>query len=256
MLAIAALVGALAPGWSEAVSYNQDNNYWITQNYQPAADASQGAEVTSLLDLAADQGGGRVYAGMPSNWGYGFTVGSVQVYIYMMKFPAIDAVGFTFRGFGLMTNPEAYFDEYNPGDYRTFGVRYLLLPVKKAPMVPATLDTTAGRYALWTVKGVSGVFQVVDTIWPAISVTRGCDGQADDPCENTLGPQSAASSTGRSRCRGSTVRSPTTAAPPRPRRSLPGSRGGPRARSCPARTISSTAGPRRRSSRTVRQSCC
>jgi len=189
VLAIGALVAALAPGWSEAISYNNDNNYWITQN-QPAADASQGAEVTSLLDLAADQGGGRVYAGEPSNWGYGFTVGSVQVYIYMMKFPAIDAVGFTFRGFGLMTNPEAYFDEYNPGDYRTFGVRYLLLPVKKAPMVPATLDTTAGQYALWTVDGVHGVFQVVDTIWPAIYVTRGCNGPADDPCENTLGPQS------------------------------------------------------------------
>jgi hypothetical protein len=158
-LAVVVLLAALAPAWSQVSTYNASNDLWI--RYQQAADSIQGAELDTLLSLAAQRGGGRVYAGMPSNWGYDFRVGGVQVYIYMENSP-VDAVGFTLRTFSLMTNPEAWFDEDNPGDYGVFGIRYLLLPTGKRPIVPATLLTTSGPYALWTVNS-PGLVQVVDT---------------------------------------------------------------------------------------------
>jgi hypothetical protein len=61
-----------------------------------------------------------------------------------------------------MTDPEAYFDESNLGDYSTFGVGYLLLPEGHAPPVPAQLIKQIGSYQLWSVKS-SGLIQVVDT---------------------------------------------------------------------------------------------
>ncbi len=61
-----------------------------------------------------------------------------------------------------MTGPEAYFDESNLGDYSTFGIRYLLLPVGHAPPVPATLIARSGPYELYTVNTSSGLVQVVE----------------------------------------------------------------------------------------------
>ena len=61
-----------------------------------------------------------------------------------------------------MTDPEAYFDESNLGDYSTFGVRYLILPEGHAPPVPAQFMEQSGAYLLWSVKS-SGLIQVVDT---------------------------------------------------------------------------------------------
>jgi hypothetical protein len=158
-LLVALAIAALAPAWSQVQTYNSYNAAWIA--LQRSEDATQGAEVNVLLGLAEARGGGRVYAGMPSNWGYNFKVGGVPVYIYMQN-SGVDEVGFTFRGSGLMTNPEAWFDQWNPGDYSVMGIRYLLLPAGMHPPVRATLLATSGGYVLWTVR-TPGVIQVVDT---------------------------------------------------------------------------------------------
>jgi hypothetical protein len=89
-------------------------------------------------------------------------VGAVPVYNYVTQEADIDSVGLTLRTSSLMTDPEAYFDESNLGDYSTFGVRYLLLPAGHAPPVPAKLVQRSGPYVLWTVDS-SGLIQVVDT---------------------------------------------------------------------------------------------
>jgi putative flippase GtrA len=160
LVAILALVLVLTPAWTEAANYAGSSSSWI--HYQQNADETQGVEVNTLVAIAKADGGGRIYAGLPSNWGYGFTVGEVPVYIYLNDIDA-DSVGFTLRTTSLMTAPEAYFDESNLGDYATFGVRYLLLPEGHPPPVPATLLTQLGEYKLWTVKGSTQLIQVVDT---------------------------------------------------------------------------------------------
>ncbi len=183
VLGIAVLVAVLTPAWTQVRTYNAYNDAFITKVQQPA-DATQGAEVSALLALAAQQGGGRVYAGEPSEggsggfsrwpgWGHGFTVGQVPVYIYMEDSP-VDAVGFTLRGFGTMTGPEAWFGPTDniPGNYDALGIKYLVLPRGMRPPVPATLDSYDGNFRLYTVDHATGIFQVVNTIWPAIAANK------------------------------------------------------------------------------------
>jgi hypothetical protein len=159
-IAILIVVVALIPAWTQIANYDAASAGWI--HFQQAADETQGAQVNALVAVAQGLGGGRIYAGLPSNWGHDFTVGGVPVYIYFTD-TSVDAVGFTLRTTSLMTDPEAYFDESNPGDYATFGVGYLLLPQGHAPPVPAHLIQQDGDYQLWGVTTTSGLIQVVDT---------------------------------------------------------------------------------------------
>jgi hypothetical protein len=151
--AIAVLVAAvavLAPAWLQLSAYDRQDSAGISA--QRAADAAQGAELDRLLAVIDTGGGGRTYAGMPQNWGQGFTVGRVAVFQYLES-RDIDEVGYTLRTASLMTDPEYYFDENNPSDYRLFGVRYLILPAGRQPPVPARLVMASGPYSLWTVSG-------------------------------------------------------------------------------------------------------
>ncbi len=158
-IAILVLVAALIPAWTQVATYDSASATWI--HLQRLADELQGVQINELVGIAQARGGGRIYAGLPTNWGHDFTVGGVPVYIYLAD-SSVDAVGFSLRTTSLMTGPEAYFDESNLGDYSTFGVRYLLLPQGHAPPVAAQLVQQSGPYLLWIVKS-SGLIQVVDT---------------------------------------------------------------------------------------------
>lgn len=85
---------------------------------------------------------------MPSNWGQTFRIGDVPVFKYLES-RDVDEVGYTLRTASLMTDPEFYFDERNPSDYRLFGIRYLILPPAHPPPIPAHLITCVGSYCLW-----------------------------------------------------------------------------------------------------------
>ncbi|HEY5111014.1 MAG TPA: hypothetical protein VII67_01655 [Acidimicrobiales bacterium] len=162
ILAVTILV--LAPAWTQLDAYNSSNNVWI--QYQRVADQTQGAQVNELIAIAQSRGGGRIYAGMPSNWGRTFYIGDVPVYIYL-EGRGIDAVGFTLRTSSLMTMPEAYFDESNPGDYKVFGVGYILTRSHQSSPVAAHLVKRTAGYALWSVTS-GGLVQVVDTTTPMV----------------------------------------------------------------------------------------
>jgi hypothetical protein len=86
---------------------------------------------------------------MPSNWGQRFTVGAVPVFKYLES-RDVDEVGYTLRTASLMTNPESFFDDRDPSDYRLFAIRYLILPAGDHPAVPARLTLRSGPYQLWT----------------------------------------------------------------------------------------------------------
>jgi hypothetical protein len=152
-------VAVLSPAWRESEAYAHRSAYWI--GLQHRADNAGGVAVRTLVELAEQQGGGRIYAGMPSNWGRTFYVGDVPVYIYLEQLD-VDAVGFTLRTSGTMTDPEAYFDQYNPGDYSAFGVHYLLLPSTMPAPVPASRIVTDGPYSLWSVAA-RGLFHIIQT---------------------------------------------------------------------------------------------
>jgi hypothetical protein len=156
VIAPVALILVLAPAWLQLGAYDRHNAAAISA--QRRADATQGAELDRLLALIRTRGGGRVYAGMPTNWGIDFTVGAVPVFKYLES-RDVDEVGYTLRTASLMTDPEYYFDEDNPGDYQLFGIHYLIVPSAYLPPVRARLMLRAGPYSLWRI-GSAGYVRV------------------------------------------------------------------------------------------------
>jgi hypothetical protein len=147
--ALAAAIVVLAPAWLQLGNYDRQAGDAIAA--QRHAENTQGAALDRLLAVITRDGGGRTYAGMPSNWGQGFTVGAVPVFKYLES-RDVDEVGYTLRTASLMTDPEYFFQDANPSDYRLFGIRYLILPASRRPAVPARLAMRSGPYRLWTVN--------------------------------------------------------------------------------------------------------
>ena len=154
-LGLAAAVAVLAPAWLQLGSYDRRDSAAI--GGQQRAEDIQGADVDRLIATIDRDGGGRTYAGMPSNWGQEFTVGAVPVFKYLES-RDVDEVGYTLRTASLMTDPEYHFDEREPSDYRLFGIRYLILPAGDEPPVRgARLAMRAGPYRLWTLSDTGSV---------------------------------------------------------------------------------------------------
>ena len=149
------VVVALAPAWTQLAGRDRRNAEAIDR--QRAADSHQGATMAPIVDRIRRSADGRVYAGSPDNWGERFSVGAVPVFKYLES-EDIDEVGYTLRTASLMTDPEYFFDQSNPGDYRLFGVRYILAPQGRPPPVPATLIMVRGPYALWELPSVGYTF--------------------------------------------------------------------------------------------------
>jgi hypothetical protein len=147
---LVAAVAVLAPAWLQLGAYDSRDSAAIAA--QRRADAAQGAELDRLITVIERDGGGRTYAGMPSNWGQNFTVGAVPIFKYLES-RDVDEVGYTLRTTSLMTGPEYYFDDRDPSDYRLFGIRYLILPARAQPPVRARLAMRSGPYWLWTIDG-------------------------------------------------------------------------------------------------------
>jgi len=156
---IVALVIVLAPAWSALDSYDGHNATNV--GLQAEADGQHDPQIDRLLAYVRAHPHGRVYAGLPTNWGQDFLVGAVPVFKYLES-KNIDEVGYTLRTASLMTDPEYFFDESNPGDYPLFGIGYLITPNTMAPPVPAERVGCSGTYCLWALPH-SGYIHVYDT---------------------------------------------------------------------------------------------
>jgi hypothetical protein len=157
---VAVALTALAPCWAGALT--TDDRDAADVRVQMSYDPTQGQDVDELVAKAQSIGPGRFFAGMPNDvWGPNFTVGLVPVFKYLANLD-VDIVGYTLRTSSLMTDPEEYFDEYEPADYALFGVRYLILPSSRTPSVHADFVARIGGYSLWQIPG-NGYLRVVDT---------------------------------------------------------------------------------------------
>jgi hypothetical protein len=154
MAVLVAAVAVLAPAWLQLGAYDHHDGAAIAA--QRRADSTEGAELDRLIAVIERGGGGRTYAGMPSNWGQDFTVGAVPVFKYLES-RDVDEVGYTLRTASLMTDPEYFFDDRDPSGYRLFGIRYLILPAGQKPPVRARLAMRSGPYWLWTIDGAGYV---------------------------------------------------------------------------------------------------
>ena len=161
-LAVSVAVCALAvvPAVTQVGSYDHRNGRYIAA--QRAVGSVQARRIAPLISYIRRHGGGRTYAGLPGTWADRFTVGQVQVYKYLAN-EDVPEVGFTLRTASLMSIPEFWFDEDDPGDYRVFGIRYLLLPAGMDPPVTARSVLQSGDYHLWLLPG-GRYIQVMQTV--------------------------------------------------------------------------------------------
>jgi Bacterial membrane protein YfhO len=158
-LCVAALVIVLAPAWNAMDSYDAHNARNV--GLQVAADTQREPQIDRLVQYVRAHPRGRVYAGLPTNWGSDFTVGAVPVFKYLEN-EDIDEVGYTLRTASLMTDPEYHFDEANPGDYPLFGIGYIIAPAGREPLVAAHRVGCSGPYCLWALPD-GGLIHVYDT---------------------------------------------------------------------------------------------
>ena len=158
-LCIVGLVIVLAPAWTSLDTYDAHNATNI--GLQADADVQQEPQINTLLDYVKAHPRGRVYAGAPTNWGNEFLVGAVPVFKYLEN-QDIDEVGYTLRTASLMTDPEYFFDDANPGDYPLFGIGYIITPESMAPPVDAKRVGCSGDYCLWGLPD-PGYIHVYDT---------------------------------------------------------------------------------------------
>ena len=140
---------------------------------QRAAERTDGRDFDNLAREAERLGGGRIYAGLLTNWGATYRIGYVPAVIELLDIDA-DAVGFTGRVPALTEPAEARFDDSNPSSYELFGVRWVISPDAQAPPPGGTLVDTAGRHRLYQMPG-SGLLQVVDTTAAIATDRRGID---------------------------------------------------------------------------------
>jgi hypothetical protein len=148
----------LVPAWAFVVDQaDEDASFVATQSSASRATS----QIDAIIATIEHGGGGRTFAGDPSDWGAQFDVGEVPVFKYLAS-KDVDEVGFTLRTASLMSDPEQVFDEDDPADYAAFGVRWLILPTGKQPPMPAEAIEQRGPYALWRIPG-DGYVEVVDT---------------------------------------------------------------------------------------------
>ena len=170
--AVAAMALLLLPAVRQLDRYASEDRAWASD--QRAADAgSDSRDFAHLVDLVRARGDGRVYAGLMSNWGFDYRLGSVQAPIELLNLGA-DAIGFTGRIPSLTEPSERRFDETNPAHYELFNVRYVIAPVERAGPAGAVLLASQGRHRLWQVP-TSGYARVVDLTAPIATTRQGLD---------------------------------------------------------------------------------
>ncbi len=181
-LCIVAIVIVLLPAWGSMDTYDAHNATNI--GLQAEADAQQDPQIDQLLAYVRAHPRGRVYAGAPTNWGNDFLVGAVPVFKYLES-KDVDEVGYTLRTASLMTDPEYFFDETNPGDYPLFGIGYLILPLDMESPVDADKVGCSGDYCLWALPH-TGYIHVYDTTGTLTATRADVGSQSETLLESPL----------------------------------------------------------------------
>jgi hypothetical protein len=167
VIGVAAAALFFAPGLVERAAWASQGAEWIGQ--QARADATDGANIDALVDIARARGPGRFYSGMRSNWGSTYEVGQVPMYVMLLN-EGVEGVGFVRPTWSLSAPIEYRFTDTDASNYEQFNVRYTILDQDRPPPVPATRIAQRGRHVLWELPN-PGYVDVVDVL-PPITADR------------------------------------------------------------------------------------
>jgi hypothetical protein len=158
VLAVAALTALLlVPAWAERSAYLAQNAQWMEQQ-RVAMDAER-EDLDALVDTLRSLPPGRVYAGLATNWGRDYTVGSVPVYA-LLNGAGLDTLGYLYHALSLNADVQVLFDDGLPEQYDLFDVRYVVTPTDFSVPASSTVVGDFGRHRLHAVS-TTGYFDVV-----------------------------------------------------------------------------------------------
>jgi hypothetical protein len=142
-----------------------DDRSWIAD--QRRADATDGHDMSRLVDVAVRRGGGRVYAG-PLSGDRTVMVGQVPGAIWLAHH-GVEAMGYPLRVSALFADIEALIRPTSVADLEAAGVRWLLQPAAQPPAPGTRFVAQRGSIQLWEVPG-PGIAFVADLEVPARDV--------------------------------------------------------------------------------------
>ena len=160
LIAFAAFCAALLfPVYQERIAYLSLNDQWMHQ--AQTAYQSEQQDLTALIDYLRRQPPGRVYAGLPAQWGGRYTVGGVPVYAILQS-AGFDMVGFVYHQESMNADVELIFDDRRAEEYNLFNIRYVVSP--RDHIFPAFVKKVKdfGSFRLSMVQ-TTGYFDLVDS---------------------------------------------------------------------------------------------
>jgi hypothetical protein len=161
----------LCPVFVDRMQYYQQNTQWKMSNYDATLLASK--EITDIKDTFATLPPGRVYAGLPPDFGndYRYKIGYVPMYSILPQL-GIDTFGYAYTAFPLVSDVRLMFDNTRYEQYSLFNIRYVLLQKTWTPAYYYTKIEEFDRFDLYEVP-TTGYFGIVDA--PAVFYGKNTD---------------------------------------------------------------------------------
>jgi uncharacterized membrane protein len=161
LIGCAAIAAAVLYMGADRIGYLKLNATWGEQNlasYQSERGDLEAAfsDVRGILAVRP----GRVSAGMPSNWGHDFKIGSVPIWAFLSR-EHFDQPCFLYHAMSKTSDIMVLRDDSNRSHDIVFGIRALVAPANQ-PMPPYMLRRSVhGRFAVYETSA-EGYFGVVD----------------------------------------------------------------------------------------------
>jgi hypothetical protein len=138
------------------------NDWRIGQHHQSAV-AAEASTLGPFLNTLVDSSRGaegRVFAGLPADWGGHFMAGEIPVYgeLAMRHVPTL---GRLYHAMGLAGEAMVHFNEHVPAHYRLFGIHRVAADAGRALPEFLRPEWEQGRFRILTAPG-GGYFDVVE----------------------------------------------------------------------------------------------
>jgi hypothetical protein len=154
----------LSPVFLERANFYEQNSQWRTESQNIFLSKSQ--EISDIKETLDYLPPGRVYAGLPSDFGNDpqYKIGLVPLYAILPQL-GFDSFGYAYYALPLSTDIRLYFNNSNPDQYNLFNIRYVLLHKDRTPPDFYSRIREFEDYTLYRVP-TTGYFDLVEV--PAV----------------------------------------------------------------------------------------
>lgn len=149
----------LYPIYHERADYLDYNQ--VLMKADGASYQRESGDINALFTTLKGMPPGRVYAGLPAQWGGQYKVGDIPMYA-LVTANNLDSLGRLYFPFSLNGDIQYLFDDTNESEYNLFNVRYVIAPVGRTLPDFVKPVATFGRHRLYEVQ-TTGYFDFADS---------------------------------------------------------------------------------------------